>query len=138
MLLTLYYRCLLKPGTVTHCYYFILSACSDLCFARVISTATSTLDLTEPDDPELRVMQIRFMESHLIELNVYDKMCTIGFVIFVCYCVPYLMLGRPFCPVIPVGLDPDTYDAPIYLTFDDIASLFKISSLMCVILTFLL
>ncbi len=42
------------------------------------------------------------------------------------------MLGRHFHAIVPVGLDPDTYEAAVFITFDDIVSLFKISSLMCI------
>ncbi|SJL08852.1 uncharacterized protein ARMOST_12223 [Armillaria ostoyae] len=83
---------------------------------RTLPSAGSSLDMDEPDDPELRVLLARFMEARLVQLKIYENMALIG----------------PFRPVVPSGLDPDTYETPIYYTFDDIASLYKISSLACV------
>ncbi len=42
------------------------------------------------------------------------------------------MFPSRFRKVIPVGFDPDTFEATVYVTFDDIASLFRVSSLTCV------
>ncbi len=51
-------------------------------FARVVSTPTA-MDLSEPDDLELQVMQARFMEIQLVKLKVYECMALIGCVCFV-------------------------------------------------------
>ncbi|KAK0244864.1 hypothetical protein EDD85DRAFT_946156 [Armillaria nabsnona] len=82
---------------------------SEIC----VIPSVSGLDVLEPDDPVLKVMQDHLMEERLIKLKVYKNM-------------PLLRL---FHGVVPGGLDPDTYDAPTYFTFDDIVRLYKISLL---------
>ncbi len=45
-----------------------------------IVPAVSPLDVSEPDDPDLQVMQAMFMEERLIKLKVYENMPSIGLV----------------------------------------------------------
>ncbi len=42
----------------------------------------------------------------------------------------------PFRPMVPIGLDPNTYDSPFFYTFDDVKELYLISALTQVVSSF--
>lgn len=58
-------------------FFFFLLTRGVFLFDRVIHAPTA-LDLSEPEDPDLQVMQARFMEIRLVELKVYEWMALIG------------------------------------------------------------
>ncbi|KAK0496578.1 hypothetical protein EDD18DRAFT_1105684 [Armillaria luteobubalina] len=51
------------------------------------------IDVSEPKDPALRVMQPALMEEHLITLGCISSVCA-------------------YCPIIAPGFTPDTFDMP--------------------------
>ncbi|KAK0459873.1 hypothetical protein IW261DRAFT_1578384 [Armillaria novae-zelandiae] len=69
-------------------------------------------DLSEPDDPTLRVMQPELMEDHLVTLGMYGSLPSLGV----------------YRAVVPTGFAPDTFDPPRFLSFSDTAKLFQLDS----------
>ncbi|KAK0460836.1 hypothetical protein IW261DRAFT_1428712 [Armillaria novae-zelandiae] len=51
---------------------------------------------TDPEDPALHTMQPALMEDHLIALGVYKSLPPLG----------------AYCPVIPIGFTPESFDPP--------------------------
>ncbi|KAK0474391.1 hypothetical protein IW261DRAFT_1568743 [Armillaria novae-zelandiae] len=77
-------------------------------------------DLSEPDDPTLRVMQPELMEDHLVTLGVYGSLPSLGV----------------YRVVVPTGFAPDTFDPPRFLSFSDTAKLFRLDSLLSLVEAF--
>ncbi|KAK0471651.1 hypothetical protein IW261DRAFT_1571709 [Armillaria novae-zelandiae] len=77
-------------------------------------------DLSEPDDPTLRVMQPELMEDHLVTLGVYGSLPSLGV----------------YHAVVPTGFAPDTFDPPQFLSFSDTAKLFRLDSLLSLVEVF--
>ncbi|KAK0477308.1 hypothetical protein IW261DRAFT_1421020 [Armillaria novae-zelandiae] len=85
------------------------------------SSLRHIIDVTEPKDPALRVMQPALMEDHLITLGVYpDSLPPLG----------------AYCPVIAAGSTPDTFDTPRFFAFTDVVKLFRVQSLMSLVEVF--
>ncbi|KAK0477101.1 hypothetical protein IW261DRAFT_1566572 [Armillaria novae-zelandiae] len=72
------------------------------------------LDLSEPDDPALRIMQPALMEEHLVTLGVYS--------------LPAVAWVH-----IVTGFAPDTFDPPRFFSFADAAKLFQLDSLISLV-----
>ncbi|KAK0464106.1 hypothetical protein IW261DRAFT_1427410 [Armillaria novae-zelandiae] len=91
---------------------------------RLLDTAVAPhrpgLDLSEPDDPTLRVMQPELMEDHLVTLGVYGSLPSLGV----------------YRAVVPTGFAPDTFDPPRFLSFSDTAKLFRLDSLLSLVEAF--
>ncbi|KAK0483941.1 hypothetical protein IW261DRAFT_1561718 [Armillaria novae-zelandiae] len=77
-------------------------------------------DLSEPDDPALRVMQPELMEEHLVALGVYVSLPPLGV----------------YRAVVPTGFAPDTFDPPRFGSFTDTAKLFRLESLTSLVEAF--
>ncbi|KAK0505441.1 hypothetical protein EDD18DRAFT_1344254 [Armillaria luteobubalina] len=77
-------------------------------------------NMTDPEDPALHAMQPAFMEDHLITLGVYESLPPLG----------------AYCPVIPIGFTPESFDPPRFHAFTDVAKLFCLESLMSLVEAF--
>ncbi|KAK0474289.1 hypothetical protein IW261DRAFT_1423161 [Armillaria novae-zelandiae] len=77
-------------------------------------------DLSEPDDPALRVMQPELMEEHLVALGVYVSLLPLGV----------------YRAVVSMGFAPDTFDPPRFGSFTDMAKLFYLESLTSLVEAF--
>ncbi|KAK0435846.1 hypothetical protein EV421DRAFT_1739906 [Armillaria borealis] len=75
---------------------------------------SATAALVEPEDPALRVMQPHLMEDHLVTLGAYLDLPQLGF---------YQIL-------VPIGIPPDDFDPLPFHSFDDVAKLFCVESLV--------
>ncbi|PBK94385.1 hypothetical protein ARMGADRAFT_1079066 [Armillaria gallica] len=81
---------------------------------RGVSRSTSDVDLSEPADLTLRIMQPHLMEEHLVTLRAYLELPPLGY----------------YQIVVPVGYPPNNFDAPPFHSFDIISKLFHIVCLM--------
>ncbi|KAK0471416.1 hypothetical protein IW261DRAFT_1572107 [Armillaria novae-zelandiae] len=77
-------------------------------------------DLSEPDDPTLQVMQPELMEDHLVTLGVYGSLPSLGV----------------YRVVVPTRFAPDMFDLPRFLSFSDMAKLFRLDSLLSLVEVF--
>ncbi|KAK0488261.1 hypothetical protein EDD18DRAFT_1110242 [Armillaria luteobubalina] len=77
-------------------------------------------DTTNPEDPALHTMQPALMEDHLIMLGVYESLLPLG----------------AYCPIIPIGFTPETFDPPRFFAFTDMAKLFHLESLTSLVEAF--
>ncbi|KAK0473083.1 hypothetical protein IW261DRAFT_1570225 [Armillaria novae-zelandiae] len=85
------------------------------------SSLRHIIDVTEPKDPALRVMQPALMEDHLVTLRVYpDSLPPLG----------------AYCPVVAAGSTPDTFDTPRFFAFTDVVKLFRVQSLTSLVEAF--
>lgn len=78
------------------------------------------------------------MEDDLNAMHIYDGLLPLGYVVIVYLCSLCWHFRRPFRAVVPLGMDPDTYDAPMFLTFDDIKELYTLGGLTLVSFFFFL
>ncbi|KAK0474442.1 hypothetical protein IW261DRAFT_1568825 [Armillaria novae-zelandiae] len=85
------------------------------------SSLRHIIDVTEPKDPALRVMQPALMEDHLVMLGVYpDSLPPLG----------------AYCPVVAAGSTPNTFDTPRFFAFTDVVKLFHVQSLTSLVEAF--
>ncbi|KAK0481037.1 hypothetical protein EDD18DRAFT_1363266 [Armillaria luteobubalina] len=77
-------------------------------------------DTTDPEDPALCTMQPALMEDHLIMRGVYESLPPLG----------------AYCPIIPIGFTPETFDPPRFFVFTDMAKLFHLESLTSLVEAF--
>ncbi|KAK0432719.1 hypothetical protein EV421DRAFT_1742103 [Armillaria borealis] len=76
--------------------------------------STSSVDLSEPANVTLRVMQPQLIEEHLVTLGVYLELPPLGY----------------YRIVVPVGYPPNNFDPPAFHSFDVVSKLFHVESLM--------